>query len=112
MLNKDLNTSGNYRVLPPFLDGNTFSINAFLLLCLIGFFIVGIDLSTELAREKNEVNFVLDNIEDSCNIPQLSPRGLDSIVMPLVTYIPSTGIFISSDFCPTSISDRGPPAVS
>lgn len=90
--------------------GNTFSINVFLFLCIVGFFIVGIDLSTELAREKNEINFVLDNLEDGCNIPQLSPKGLDDVSLPFECAIPEVNNFNFSHFFKTSDTDRGPPA--
>lgn len=90
--------------------GNTFSINVFLFLCITGFFIVGIDLSTELAREKNEINFVLDNLEDGCNIPQLSPKGLDNISLPFQIRTPEVHNFNYSHIFKTSDTDRGPPA--
>lgn len=90
-------------------EGNTFSVNLFLFLCVVGFFIAGIDLSTELAREKNEINFVLDNLEDSCNIPQLSPRGLDEISLPFQCSIPEVNNFNYSHISKASDTDRGPP---
>jgi len=91
-------------------EGNTFSINVFLFFCVIGFVIAGIDLSTELAREKAEINFVLDNLEDSCNIPQLSPKGLDNISLPFERAIPEVYNFNYSHIFKTSDTDRGPPA--
>ena len=98
-----------YRVLPSIFEGNTFSINLFLFLGIIGFFIAGIDLSTELAKEKDEVNFVLDNLEDGCNIPQLSPKGLDEITRPLEISIPEVNNFNYSHIFKTECNDRGPP---
>jgi len=96
--------------LPSIFEGNTFSVNIFLFLCITGFFIVGADLSSELAREKNEINFVLDNLEDSCNIPQLSPKGLDEISRPFEALIPDVNNFNYSHFFKTPDNDRGPPA--
>jgi hypothetical protein len=90
-------------------EGNTFSINVFLFLCVLGFFIVGIDLSSELAKEKDEINYVLDNLEDGCNIPQLSPKGLDEITRPLETSIPEINNFNYSHTFKTAHNDRGPP---
>ena len=101
-----------YRVLPSIFEGNTFSINLFLFLGIIGFFIAGIDLSTELAKEKDEVNFVLDNLEDGCNIPQLSPKGLDDVERPLIFELQTSDSFISYNLINASINDRGPPSKS
>lgn len=98
------------KVLSSFTEGNTFSVNLFLFLCITGFFVVGIDLSTELAREKAEINFVLDNLEDSCNIPQLSPKGLDEVNLPFSAVICEVNNFNYSHFFKSSDSDRGPPA--
>ncbi len=109
MINKK-NKNRKFRVLPSVFEGNTFSINVFLFLCVIGFIIVGIDLSTELAREKAEINFILDNLEDSCNIPQLSPKGLDNISLPFELTNPEVHNFNYSHIYKTSDTDRGPPA--
>lgn len=92
------------------MEGNTFSVNLFLLLGLIGFFIAGIDLSTELAREKQEINFVLDNLEDGCNIPQLSAKGLEDIFRPFEIEIPYLDTYIFDYEYLTSNDGRGPPA--
>ncbi len=92
------------------MEGNTFSVNLFLFLSVIGFFIAGIDLSTELAREKQEINFVLDNLEDGCNIPQLSAKGLEDIFRPFELEIPFLATYIFGYEYLTSNEDRGPPA--
>jgi hypothetical protein len=99
-----------YRVLPSVFEGNTFSINLFLFLGILGFFIAGIDLSTELAKEKDEVNFVLDNLEDGCNIPQLSAKGLEDIFRPFEIEIPFLDTYIFEQEFLTSNDNRGPPA--
>ncbi len=99
-----------YGVLPSIFEGNTFSINLFLFLGIIGFFIAGIDLSTELAKEKQEINFVLDNLEDGCNITQLSAKGLEEIIRPFETEIPFLDSYIIENEFLTSNDDRGPPA--
>ena len=74
-------------------------------------FVAGADLASELARDKQEINFVLENFENSCNIPQLSPKGLEDIERPLIFEIQIKDSFISSSFFDTSNSDRGPPAL-
>ncbi|MEO8512618.1 MAG: hypothetical protein ABI543_03590 [Ignavibacteria bacterium] len=97
------------KVLPSLFGGNTFSINLFLFLGIVTFFVAGVDLSSELARDKQEINFVIDSLEDGCNIPQLSAKGLGDIDRPLVFEIQITDSFISSSLFDTSITDRGPP---
>ena len=98
------------KVLPSVFKGNTFSINLFLYLAITAFILGGYDLSSELAREKDEINFVLDNLEDGCNISQLSAKGLGDIERPFISEILLTESFISKNLLITSISDRGPPA--
>lgn len=93
------------------LEGNTFSVNLFLLLFILFFAIAGFDLSSELAKEKNEINFVLDTFEDGCNIPQLEPKGLDEINRPLEAAIPITESYLWHEAGESTNDDRGPPAV-
>ena len=99
-------------LLPSLFGGNKFSINLLLLLGIAAFFIVGADLSSELAREKNEINFVLDSLEDSCNIPQLLAKGLDEIERPLIFKIQISDSFLTNSLFNTSVNDRGPPDLS
>ncbi len=91
-------------------EGNTFSVNIFLVLAIVGFFVAGIDLSTELAKEKQEINFVLDSLEDGCNVPQLSAKGLEDIFRPFEIEIPFLEAYITDNEFLTSNDDRGPPA--
>jgi len=100
------------KVLPAMLEGNTFSVNMCLLLGLLGFFIAGIDISTELAKEKDEINFVLDNLEDACNIPQLSPKGLGEISLNVIASLPVTSTYDEGTRLLTSVDDRGPPELA
>ena len=101
----------NKKVLSSIFEGNTFSVNFFLFLFILFFAVAGYDLSSELAKEKDEIDFVLDNLEESCNIPQLSPKGLDEITRPFEAAIPVTDSFISIETGLTLKVGRAPPAV-
>jgi len=98
------------KVLPSIFKGNTFSINLFLYLSLSAFIIGGYDLSREIANEKDEINFVLDNLEDGCNVSQITAKGLGDIERPVLSELRTTESYISNNLLITSISDRGPPA--
>lgn len=100
------------KVLPSILEGNTFSVNVCLLLGLLGFFIAGIDISSELAMERNEINFVLDNLEDACNIPQINPVGLGDVTLVVIASLPVTGTYDDGNRFLTSVDDRGPPVLA
>lgn len=99
------------KVLSSIFEGNTFSVNMFLFLFIIFFAVAGFDLSSELAKEKKEIDFVLGNLEESCNIPQLSPKGLDEITRPFEAAIPVTDSFISFETGISLKEGRAPPVV-
>ncbi|MCC6866487.1 MAG: hypothetical protein IT280_10055 [Ignavibacteria bacterium] len=93
-----------------FFGGNSFSVNILLMLFVIFFTVAGVDLSSELAKDKHEIDFVLDSLEDSCNIPQLFPKGLEEITRPLLAAIPIAETYISFETRESTNDDRGPPS--
>lgn len=88
---KVVNTIYFLRNLPLF-KGNPLSVNILLFLLISGYFIVGHDLSKEMAKEKNEIGFFLEALENSVHVDTTD-------ILKLIETIPP-GFFIIPDITP------------
>ena len=76
----------------PFFAGTDFKINFLLGLGLFTFIIIGVDLGSELAVDRDEINSVVATLDESISSQLLN--NSDNIIVNQ----PQTGIIIQSDF--------------
>jgi len=65
----------------PFIYGNPRSVNIFLFLFVVSYFVVGADLCKEIAKEKDEIGFFIGVIEESLHVDS-------SLIIKLIDSVP------------------------
>jgi hypothetical protein len=102
-----------YRVnkLLSFIKENTPGVNALLFLFAVSYFIVGADLSKQMAAEKNEIGFFTATLENSVHADNSAVLSLFEKVPPESGIIPPISFIIQSNDVQLFPPGRSPPSL-
>ena len=93
----------------PIFKGNPLSVNVLLFLFISGYFIVGHDLSKEMAKEKNEIDFFLDSLENSVHTDTSDILILLETIPPGTYIVPAVSAKIYNSDLELFPPGRSPP---
>ncbi len=89
--------------------GNSFSNNFLIVLFVSAFILIALDLSSELAAQKDEIGTALGIFEESYSEFIFSADYLPEIQRPILYLIPLTNFLPAESVCNSSVKARGPP---
>jgi hypothetical protein len=93
----------------PFIKGNSSSVNILIFLLVAAYFIVGHDLSKEMAKAKNEIGFFTSTLENSVHVDTTDILTLLEMIPPGMYIIPPTSPEIINSDVQLFPPGRSPP---
>jgi hypothetical protein len=93
----------------PFIHNNSFEVNIIILLGAFAFIVIGVDLNSELAVEKNEIEYVVAVLENTNEAVSLSDLSAFIFNLSLNGVLPIYIVPIQTSDILSLPRDRSPP---
>ncbi|MBK8383280.1 MAG: hypothetical protein IPL16_15620 [Ignavibacteria bacterium] len=93
----------------PFFENNDFKANLILLLSMLFFIVAAEDLTSEMAKEKDEISFISATLTESVDFLNFNTIGLPVYSPELITFLQIQNTSFSKQISYDFNSGRSPP---